>query len=80
MAADRPSVNPKPGTKTLQIWRNAAGVLHVGKNGWEAMIVYEGGKLVALGKTEKTWMHHDLSPTEWKRVQAELEKDKRNKS
>jgi hypothetical protein len=76
LANDRPSRNPNPTAETLQIWRNPAGVLHVGKNGWEAMIVFEGGKLVALDKLGKRWVHHDLSKAEWDRVKAEMAKGK----
>lgn len=76
--SDRSSVNPKPGTKSLQLWRNRAGVLHVGKNGWEAAIVYADGKLVALDKRGTVWMQRRLTAHEWARVNAELEKEKKS--
>jgi len=76
MASDRSSVNPRPLARGLQIWRNEAGVLHVGKNGWEAMIVYEDGRLVALDKRAKRWVHHELTKSEWERVKAEMTKGK----
>ena len=80
LMADRSSVNQKPGTKTLQIWRNQAGVLHVGRNDWEAMIVYADGKLIALDKREKVWVQRRLTAQEWARVKTELESDKRRTS
>lgn len=48
----------------------------MGKNGWEAMIVFEDGKLVALDKLGKRWVHHNLSQDEWDRVKAEMAKGK----
>ena len=78
MAPNRPSTNPRPNASGLQIWRNAAGVLHVGKNGWEAAVIYEDGKLVALDKRGARWLHHDLTEDEWNRVKAEMAKGEKS--